>query len=247
MPSPDDAAALGAYGEAVEAARLESERKWGFGRVERLAALHNTDLLARFRRQQATWAAAYSAAWDAPILTRDLLQAVVDKAAAMQRAFAALDAWATEAGHRDVAPWVWETTLEDGTIVALVENDEGAGKVIAEGRAVAVYTKVEVARIIDAIPDALKLAKTCWTGAKFVGPDLPQTKGEWVEYGDEIPFGDVPADASREDAIAMSGGKPPGKLPPDDNPPREPSLKPKAQPALVAEGTLSANWEDDFA
>lgn len=245
MPSPDDAAALGAYGEAVEAARLESETKWGFGRVERLAALYNPDLLARFRRQQAKWSAAYSAAWDAPILTRDLLQAVVDQAGSIQRGFAALDAWATEAGHREIAPWVWETVLEDGTVVAFVENDEGAGKVIAEGRNIAVYTKREVARIIDALPDALKLSKSYWVGAKFVGPDIPRTNGEWVEHGDEIPFGDLPPGGTREQVIAASGGKPPANLPPQDKPPREPSLK--APPPAVVEGQLSANWEDDFA
>jgi hypothetical protein len=244
MPRPDDAVMIQAFGEGIEAARIESERKWGMGRVERLAALQNLELLARFRRQEASWAQTYSACWQSDFLTSDQLGQLQAKAASMQRAFAALDAWATEAGHRPVAPWVWEANLQDGTIVALVEDDAAASKVIAEGRAIAVYTAREVANVIDAIPDALKLAKATWTGAKFKAPQIPRSTGEWVEQGDEIPFGDPPGGTSRSQRVAQSGGQPVGNLPADDNPPRDLSLAPKPPP--TASGALSANWEDDL-
>ena len=253
MPSPEDAALLGGYGEAIEARRIEAERKWGLGRLERLAALGNTELLAKFRRQQATWGAAYEAAWNAPFVSRDALQAVTDKAGAMQRAWAALEAWATEAGHRPVAPWVWEALLRDGTVIALVEDDAAASKVIHEGRHLAVYTANEVANLNDAIPEALKLAKQVWTGAKFKGADLGQRADSgWVEEGDAIPIPfDDPEIAppggrsqSRQRAVAAAGGKPIGDLPPQDAAPRELSLAPKP-PAVVA-GAM-ASIEDDFA
>jgi len=216
--SPEDAVTLQAYGEAVDAARVESEAKWGMGRLERLAGLKAADLLARFRRQQATWSTALQAAYAADFLTRDLLDAVQAKAGAMQRAYAALDAWAEGEGHRPVAPWVWEAWLADGSVLAVVETDEGAGKVIAEGRYVQVYTVKEVARVIDLIPEALKLAKTAWPGSKFTGPDYGHgPKREWVDEGDPIPFGD--------DAAVL--GKP-------ANPP------PGGKPQI-------ADWQEDFA
>jgi hypothetical protein len=192
MPSPEDAARLGAFGEAVEAAKRECEAKWGLGRLERLAALGSTDLLAKFRRQETTWRAAIEAAWAPPMVPADVLAAAQAKAEAMQRAWWALNAWAEAEGHRPIAPWVWEVRLADGTVAALVEDDAAASKVIAEGRAVSVYTAREIGAVLDALPDALKLAKTYWTGAKFQGPDLPRSKGEWVEHGEEIPFGESP-------------------------------------------------------
>src|SRR5262245_22623589 len=97
MPSPDDCAVLQAVFEGIEERRREIETKWGIGRVELLAE----DMLrARWRRQCATWAEAYEAAWSAPFLSRDALQLVHDKAAAMKRGYDALDRAAEEAGHR---------------------------------------------------------------------------------------------------------------------------------------------------
>jgi hypothetical protein len=192
MPSPNDAAVLGAYGEAVEAAKRECEAKWGLGRLERLVALGNTDLLARFRRQQQTWAAAIAAAWGCEVIPAGVLASAQVRAEAMQRAWWALNAWAEAEGHRPIAPWVWEVRLADGTVAALVEDDAAASKVIAEGRAVAVYTAQEVGALIDAIPGALQLAKATWQGAKFKAPDVPRSNGQWVAVGDEIPFGDAP-------------------------------------------------------
>jgi hypothetical protein len=190
--SPEDAARLGAFGEAVEAAKRECEAKWGCGRLERLAALGNTDLLAKFRRQEATWRVVIEAAWGAPVLTADGLMAAQAKAEAMQRGWWALNAWAESEGHRPIAPWVWEVPLADGSVAALVENDEGAGKVIAEGRQVSVYTAREIGALIDSIPGALQLAKATWQGAKFKARDVPRSNGQWVADGDPIPFGDPP-------------------------------------------------------
>lgn len=135
-----------------------------------------------------TWSAAYQAAWDAKLLTRDLLDGVTSKSAAMVRGWAALDAAAEEAGHRPIAPWVWEVPLADGSVAALVQTDAEASKVIAEGRYLTVWTAREVGAVIDAVPKALQLAKVHFPGAKFQGPSRRGGPDlEWVAQGDPLP------------------------------------------------------------
>lgn len=181
MPSSTDCATLQAYFEGVDHARAEAERKWGVGR---LSLLVSDDLRAKFLRTQASWSAAYATAWDAEILTRDMLAAVESRAGGMAKAWAALDAAAEEAGHRPVAPYIWEVPLSDGTVAAFVQTNAEASKVLAEGRYLSVYTAAEVGNVIDALPEALKLAKVEFPGAKFIG----QADRSWVKAGDEIPF-----------------------------------------------------------
>ena len=184
MPSAEDCATLQAWFEGVDHARDEAERKWGAGR---LPLLVSDDLRARFNRQKAKWSRALQDAWAASALTRALLDEVELQAGGMKRAWAALEVAAEEAGHRAIAPWVWEAVLEDGTVAAVVQTDAEASKVIADGRHVAVYTLREVANIIDALPKALAMAKVVWPGAKVLGAgDRP-----WSPQGDEIPFGDA--------------------------------------------------------
>ena len=140
MPSPEDCGLLTGYFEGIEEARRQLEVKWGVGRAELLAS---ADLRARWRRQCASWSEAYRAAWEAPMLTRDLLGAVQTKAAAMVRGYGALDAAAEAEGHRPIAPWVWECLLADGSVAAIVQTNAEAGAVIAEGRFLVVYTLAE--------------------------------------------------------------------------------------------------------
>jgi hypothetical protein len=189
MPSPEDCGALRGYFEGVEAVREEIETKWGAGRAEKLAG---DDLRARFRRQQATWSQAYQTAWEAGILTRDLLEAVQQKAAAMQRGWLALDQAAEAAGHRPIRPWVWEVMLADGSVAALVQTEAEVAMVQASGRFTAVYTAVEIGHLLDAIPGSLQMAKAIWPGAKFQAANIGNPMGapEWSDDGDEIPFGD---------------------------------------------------------
>lgn len=191
MPSPDDCAVLQAYFEGVEEARREVETKWGVGRVELLAG---DELRARWRRQCSSWVEAYRAAWDATFVTRDLLAAVTEKSAAMRRGYAALDAAAEHLGHRPIAPWVWECLLADGSVAAIVQTNAEASKVIADGRFLVVYTLAEIGNVISALPDALRLAKQAFPGARFMPPRFRDIAdqlgaGPWRPEGDEIPFG----------------------------------------------------------
>lgn len=181
MPSAEDCATLQAYFEGVDHARSEAEAEWGVGRLPMLVS---DDMRAKFNRQKARWSNAYQAAWNSDRLTAAQLADVQSAAGGMQRAFAALATAASEAGHRPIKPWVWETTLADGSVAAVVQTDAEAAHVIAEGRCVQVYTLAEIANVIDALPPALKLAKTVFPGATVQTPH----DRSWVRDGDPIPF-----------------------------------------------------------
>jgi hypothetical protein len=184
MPSPADAATLKGYYDAADAARRAHEQAWGCGRLELLAP---PDLLARFRRQQQTWRDALQAAWDMDPVSADAMTQVSQKTQSMVRAWAALDAYATEAGHRQVAPWVWEARLADGSVAAFVQSNVEAGRVIDEGRYLKVYTLAEVASLLDVTPDAFRPPPI----AEFRGVLGPsqRTYSDEIPWDDPIPFG----------------------------------------------------------
>jgi hypothetical protein len=185
MPSPADATTLQAYGEEIQKLHQAAQAKWGF---ERLEMLVSPELRAKFRRTRMSWVTALQAAWDAEMVTRDMLQLVVEKCASMTKGYAALDAAAEEAGARPVAPWVWEVPLPDGSVAALVQTDAEASKVIADGRHVQVYTAQEIGNLIGMlVPESLKLAKIHFPGAKFEAASLGPVDRSWVKGGDPMP------------------------------------------------------------
>lgn len=187
MPSPEDAAVLKAYFDGVDDARWRMEQKWGAGRLELLV----DDLTrARFARQRVTWREALKAAWESPFLTRDQLALVERKAGAMRRGFEAMDAQAEEAGHRPIAPWVWEVPMKDGSVAALVQTQAEVGRVIAEGRHVYVFTLAEVGYVMDLLPEVLCQAKVHFPGARFEASTVVNNLGAppWSDDGDQIPF-----------------------------------------------------------
>ena len=180
MPSSEDAATLAAYVAGVDRAAVEMETKWG---MDRLPMLVSDDLRAKFNRQAASWSEAVAAAYDADRVTGAQMQAVTVKAAAMQRAWAALDAFAEEAGHRAIAPWVWEARLHDGSVAAVVQTNAEASKVITEGRFLRVFTLEEIANVIDAL-GVVSLAKATFPGAKI----QPTRRTHMLPFDDAIPF-----------------------------------------------------------
>lgn len=186
MPSAEDCATLQAHLDGVDQVAKEAEAEWG---VDRLPVLVDVELRAKFYRQRVKWMDAMQTAWGSKMLTRDQLDAVAGKSAAMQRAWGALVDAASVAGHRPIRAEVWEARLKDGSVVALVQTNAEAAKVLADGRHVQVYTLAEVANVIDALPEAIGLAKVVFPGAKFV---VPEAAGDrtWLRHGDVIPFGD---------------------------------------------------------
>lgn len=184
MLSPDDADTLQAKLEGVDQIAREMETKWGFGR---LPTLVDDDMRAKFHRQARKWDEAMSEAWNAKVLSRAVLDAAIARSEAMKRAWQALDRAAEEGGGRPVAPWVWEATLKDGTVIALVQSDAETGRVIADGRHLQVYTLQEIANLIDAMPSLIGQAKQEFPGVKI----MPRGDRSWVRNGDPIPFGDA--------------------------------------------------------
>lgn len=183
MPlSPEDCATLTAYIQGVDHTVREAELRWG---VDRLPLLVDAELRAKFNRQVVRWRAAIEAAWEADVLTRDLLDAATAKASAMQRAYAALDAAASEAGHRPLSADVWEARLHDGTVAVIVRTLAEASAVVADGRALNVYSLDEIANIIDALPPALARAKIVFPGSTI---EPPRRDLSWIRNGEEIPF-----------------------------------------------------------
>jgi hypothetical protein len=189
MLSSEDATTLQAYIMGVDHTATEAEAEWG---MDRLPLLVDAELRAKFMRQEVRWRTALEAAYGAKFLTRAMLDDVAAKAAAMQRAWAALAAAASEAGHRPLRPEVWETRLRDGTVVALVKSAAEISAVRAEGRHVVVYCLEDVGSVIDALPDCLQAAMQVFPGAK-----IQPERRRGVSYDDPIPFPFEKQDARR--------------------------------------------------
>ena len=142
-----------AYIDEADQMALAMETKWGVGRLRLLVT---PELREKFDRQRYLL--------NASIWHGDL-EAVRREAKRMVTACLALDKAATAAGKPAISPLVWEVALADGTVAAIVPSDSHARAVIAEGRAVAVYTLDEIARFLSAYPDIAK-AKLIFPGAE---------------------------------------------------------------------------------
>jgi hypothetical protein len=89
----------------------------------------------------------------------------------MVRALAVMDREATNAGHQPLSPDAWETPLADGSVLAIVRTTPEAHAVaaIGSGRAMAVYSLAEIARIIDQY-HTVNAIKREFPGARVVSP-----------------------------------------------------------------------------
>lgn len=129
------------------------ERKWG---IDRLPKLVDPALAARFAAQREKLNEA---------LRSERPDAIATQAAAMERAWKALDAAALADGRAPLAPEIWETVIPStGEIIAIVHTAEEASAVARE-RNGAVYTLAEVAVAIDAFGDQVRAVKATFPGA----------------------------------------------------------------------------------
>lgn len=163
-----------AYLDGADHLAVEMEAKWG---VDRLRLLVTPELRERFDRQRVKLNTA--------MRTGELAD-VQREAGRMCAAWRALDAAAEQAGAQPLSPNVWEVALEDGTVAAIVRDNADAHAVLAEGRAVHVWTLAEIARIIHGFP-ALAKAKVVWPGA-YVVAARPVDRDPVKELDDELPF-----------------------------------------------------------
>jgi len=166
--------------EALDAADflgVEMDRYWG---VARLRLLVDGALREKFDRQRYLLA---QARWEGS------LEDVKRESQRMVTAYRALDAAAKASAAPPVNDSVWEvgipTGILEGSVLAVVKNDEAMAKVVAEGRNVIVMTLDEVARYIGQDRDLLEIKKT-FPGAQVKRAEMPRdpvtpSLAEWDE------------------------------------------------------------------
>lgn len=178
----EDSMTLKAFIDGVDAIAKRMEAKWG---ADRLPLLVSQEMRAKFYRQGERMRDALEACYSAKVITRDMLDAAAGATGGMERAWAALDKAATEAGEKPIDPDVWEAVLSDGSIVAVVQTNADASKVLRDGRLKNVWTMEEVARAIEAFPDAVRAIKEAFPGATV---EKVKTKRYRGVLDDPIPF-----------------------------------------------------------
>lgn len=141
-----------AYLDGADETAAEMEQKWG---CDRLRLLVDAPLREKFDRQryllnQAIW--------------HGELEGVRRESGRMVSAWLALDRMATAAGKQPLAPTVWEITLEDGSVAAIVPDDTHAHAVVGEGRKVSVFSLEEIGRLLSHYPEIAK-TKLVFPGA----------------------------------------------------------------------------------
>lgn len=117
---------------------VEMEKKWG---ADRLRLLVPDDLREKFDRQRFLLRKAQH---------EGTVEDIERECARMRNAFVALDKAATAAGADQIKPEVWEATISDGRVVALV-RDERDVQLVANRieRGVLVWSLADVLRLIE--------------------------------------------------------------------------------------------------
>ena len=139
--------------DEAEALEVELERKWGRGRLRLVVS---TQLREKFDRQRYL---TKQAIWEGT------LEDVKREGQRMAAAWKALDKAAASMGAAPIHPSVWETTLSNGAVVAIIRERELANQVVGDGRQVLVFTLDEVARMIEAFPEVCAV-KEVFPGAQ---------------------------------------------------------------------------------
>jgi hypothetical protein len=167
---------------------VEMESKWGAGRLRLLVT---AELTEKFDRQRYLF---NQAIWHGD------LEAVRRESGRMCTAWRALDSAAEKAGKNPMAREVWEVTLEDGTVAAIVRDKAHAGAVIGEGRKVAVYTLEEIAGLLAAYRGTIETKLT------FPGATVTAVRTPHGDPLDRFADTDLPLDAVLDDPVPHFGG-----------------------------------------
>jgi hypothetical protein len=153
--SPGTAIAGRAYMDGADQTAAEMEAKWG---CDRLRLLVGPELREKFDRQRYLF---NQAVWHGE------LEDVRREANRMTTAWLVLDREATEAGKLPLSPLCWEIALEDGSVAAIVPDNDHAHVAVGDGRHLRVFTLDEIGRLLSAYPDIAK-TKLVFPGAKVV-------------------------------------------------------------------------------
>jgi hypothetical protein len=138
--------------DTADQVATQMELKWGCGRLRLLVS---AELCERFDRQRYLF---NQGVWHGD------LEMVRREASRMIAAWRKLDQAATEMGAAPLSPTVWEITLKDGTVAAIVPDNQQAHAVVAQGRRVAVYSLAEIGRMLEDYR-AVSAAKLTFPGA----------------------------------------------------------------------------------
>jgi hypothetical protein len=161
--------------ECLDEIALAMERKWGVGRLPRLV---DPALAAKFDAQRDKLNDA---------IHSERQDAIAAQAAAMERAWKALDAAAAAKGAQPLSPNVWEATTPAGEVIAIVRTPEEA-TLIARERKGAVWTVAEVAIALDAFGDHVRAVKE-----KFPGANVTAVRPASLNIGSSAPTNSKPA------------------------------------------------------
>lgn len=170
-----------AYIDQMDDVARTMEREWG---VDRLRMLVDVDLRVRFDRQRYLVHQA---------LTQGDLEAVKRETSRMVAAWRALARSAATAGHGRLSAQVWEIGLPDGRVLALCRSHDDARRVLADGRAVVVWSLEEVAQMIGG-GVWLQAVKAEFPGATVtaarttIGDPLQGLADSGSKLDDPIPF-----------------------------------------------------------
>jgi hypothetical protein len=174
--------------DVADQVATEMELKWGCGRLRLLVP---AELTERFDRQRYLF---NQSVWHGD------LEMVRREATRMCAAWRKLDQAATEVGAKPLSPQVWELTLADGTVAAIVPDNAHAHAVTAQGRKLAVYTLDEIGRMLDDYR-AVSAAKLTFPGAEVTA--VRRSVGDPLDaIVDTHPHLDAPMD----DAVPSFGG-----------------------------------------
>lgn len=159
--------------DGVDAIVHRLETNYGFGRL-RLAV--SDDLREKFDRQRVKWNHA---------LKFGDLALIQYEAERTKRAWLAVE---QASGLEPLHPDVWEIVLADGSVAALVKDNDAA-KYVAHNsdRALAIYTLAEIGRLIDGFPAIVK-AKEVFQGATVTSVRDVRDPLEGLELDGQIPF-----------------------------------------------------------
>lgn len=163
--------------DGVDTVASAMERKWGCGRLRLLAGM---DLREKFDRQCRTWS---QTIW--PETGPPDPREVERIGNATIRGWQAIERDAINAGHKPTKPTIIETVMPDGSVLAIVPDVADASLVPHDGRALAVWTAAEVARVL-ATHSVVHAVKTQFPGAKVTAVRDPTANHHGLD--DEIPF-----------------------------------------------------------
>lgn len=168
-----------AFIDGADAVAVEMERYWG---VDRLRLLVPPEVREKFDRQRYLFSQA---------ILNGTLQEVQRESTRMIAGWMACNKIAIGLGATHLPLEVFEVTLEDNTVAAIVPDIQRAALVQAEGRGVAVYTHFEIGRILSQYKLVNK-TKLTWPGATVVAAKAPVDPLRAIDRptGFDTPFND---------------------------------------------------------